>query len=171
MKIYREWAMPNKITFGVKPIKELIRQLFRELKDNSLVVDPFVYKSPFKKRCVSNDINPEIEADYNIDALDFLKMFEDNSVDLCFFDPPYSPRQVSESYKNVGGVVNMETTQAKFWSDIKFEISRILKVGGKCVTCCCLLVPHGGWHYDTIVVVEHKAYSQTQLFDTLGISC
>lgn len=37
-----------------------------------------------------------------MDALDFLKMFDNNSVDGVVYDPPYSVRQVSECYKSVG---------------------------------------------------------------------
>lgn len=107
-----------------------------------------------------------------MDALDFLKMFDDESVDGVFYDPPYSPRQVSESYKNVGKEVTMETTQASFWSKHKNEIARILKPNGKSICFGwnsqglgknrgfeihkILLVPHGGNHNDTICTVEIK---------------
>lgn len=83
-----------------------------------------------------------------------------------------SPRQVSECYKNLGHTVNMQTTQASYWSKQKAEIGRIVKPGGIVITCSwnsggigkkygfeiqeILLVPHGGWHNDTIVVVEKK---------------
>ena len=165
MEIKREWAMPNKETFKIKPIKELI---MRHWHENS--IDPFSYKS--KIATITNDIIPEYGTDYSMDAIDFLKMFGDNSVDLVLYDPPYSPRQVSECYKKVNKTVNMETTQSRFWGKQKKEIARIVKSGGKVITCgwnsggigkeCgfeiieILLVPHGGWHNDTIVVVEQK---------------
>jgi hypothetical protein len=78
---------------------------------------------------------------------------------------------VSEVYKKVGRTVNMQTTQASFWSAIKTEISRVLVVGGKSITCGwnsggvgssglkiieIVLVAHGGWHNDTIITVEEK---------------
>ena len=94
------------------------------------------------------------------------------------YDPPYSPRQVAECYKEFGATVNMETTQASYWSNQKKEISRIVKPGGYCITCSwnsggigqkygfeiveILMVAHGGWHNDTIVVVERK---KQDLFD------
>ena len=34
-------------------------------------------------------------------ALEFLKKFEDKSVDIVLYDPPYSARQVSECYKKL----------------------------------------------------------------------
>ena len=88
------------------------------------------------------------------------------------FDPPYSPRQVAECYKALGQTVNMQTTQASYWSKLKVEIGRIVKPGGTVITCAwnsggigskygfeiteILLVAHGGWHNDTIVTVEKK---------------
>jgi hypothetical protein len=88
------------------------------------------------------------------------------------YDPPYSPRQVSECYKSLGQTVNMQTTQASYWSNQKKEISRIVKPNG--IVICfgwnsggigqsngfeiieILLVPHGGWHNDTIATVCKK---------------
>lgn len=169
MKITRKWAMPNSDTFSIKPIKDFITPYF---KKGVKAVDPFVKNSPFKKLCFSNDINKAVVADRNLDALDFLKSIKSASVDLLLFDPPYSPRQVSECYKTAEKSVNMQTTQASFWSGLKREISRVVKNGGTVITCGwnsggvgkkygftiqeILLVAHGGWHNDTIVTVETK---------------
>ncbi|MED4579064.1 hypothetical protein P9480_09910 [Bacillus atrophaeus] len=96
MKISREWAMPSKNTFDIKPIKTLIEE---ELS-GGVWLDPFANN---KKICtVTNDLNPIYDTDYHMDALDFLKMFDDNSVDGVLFDPPYSPRQIKECYESVG---------------------------------------------------------------------
>lgn len=167
MKIERIWAMPNKNTFDIKPIKKLIQE---ELDKGELWIDPFANKNKFAK--ITNDLNPEYSTDYHLDALDFLKMFNDSSVDGILYDPPYSPRQVSECYQNFGLEITMKTTQASFWANHKKEIARILKKGGKVITFGwnsggigktygfkierILLVPHGGWHNDTICVVEVK---------------
>lgn len=166
IKISRRWSMPNKNTFDIKPIKELIH---RHLVDG-LVIDPFANKN--KIATITNDLDTQFDTDYHMDALDFLKLFEDNSVDMVLYDPPYSPRQVSECYKKLGRTVNMQTTQASYWSNQKKEIGRIVKKDGIVITCGwnsggigkkygfeiveILLVPHGGWHNDTIVVVERK---------------
>lgn len=119
-----------------------------------------------------NDLDTQFDIDYHLDAIDFLKMFNDNSVDMVLYDPPYSPRQVSECYRKLGKTVNMQTTQASYWSKQKKEIARIVKKDGIVITCGwnsggigktngfeiveILLVPHGGWHNDTIVTVERK---------------
>jgi len=163
--INRIWAMPNKNTFSIKPIEELIK---RHLTGVS--VDPFANSN--KLATLTNDINHDFDTDYHLDALEFLKMFDDNSVDVVLFDPPYSPRQISECYKSLNMTVNMQTTQSSFWGNIKKEIARITDIGGKVITCGwnsggvgkslgfkqieILLVPHGGWHNDTIVTIEQK---------------
>lgn len=164
--IERKWAMPNKNTFSIKPIKELILDELTE----GIWIDPFANSN--KLATITNDLNAEYDTDYHMDALDFLKLFPDNSIDGILYDPPYSPRQVSECYNNVGLSVTWDTTKSSFWSNHKREISRILKLNGKVITFGwnsggigssngfsirrILLVPHGGWHNDTICTVEVK---------------
>lgn len=166
IKIDRAWAMPNKNTFDIKPIKEMLKEEMFE----GLWIDPFANKNKLAK--ITNDLNPEFDTDYHLDALDFLKMFEDSSVDGILYDPPFSPRQVSECYKDVGYNVAWTTTNASFWANQKREISRILKKGGKVITfgwnsggvgkkygfeiSRILMVAHGGWHNDTICTIENK---------------
>ncbi len=173
MKINRIWAMPNKNTFKIKPIRELIERYIKEVKDknpNAIVIDPFANQS--KLADITNDLDNQYDTDYHMDALDFLKMFNDKSIDMVLYDPPFSPRQVAECYKNLGKTVNMQTTQSSYWSRHKKEISRIVKRNGIVITCGwnsggigktngfeiveILLVPHGGWHNDTIVTVDKK---------------
>lgn len=157
--------MPNSNTFEIKPIKELIDKY-----TYGLVIDPFANKN--KLANITNDLDEQYNTDFHMDALDFLKTFTDNSVDCVLYDPPYSPRQVSECYKKLGKSVNMETTQASYWSKQKEQIGRIVKNNGIVITCGwnsggigkkhgfqiieILLVAHGGWHNDTIVTVEKK---------------
>ena len=176
MIITREWSMPNSRTFKIKPIKNIIERYQEELVSNSLVLDPFSNQNIVIDRerlnLITNDIDPQYDTDYSLDALDFLKMFSDESVDLVLYDPPYSPRQVSEVYKKLDMSVNMQTTQASYWGNQKKEISRIVKKGGYVLTFGwnsggigktkgfeiveILIVAHGGWHNDTIVTMEKK---------------
>lgn len=157
--------MPNSNTFEIKPIKELIDKY-----TYGLVIDPFANKN--KLANITNDLDEQYDTDYHMDALDFLKKFNDNSVDCVLYDPPYSVRQVSEVYRKLGHSVNMETTQASYWSKQKKEIGRIVNRNGIVISCGwnsggigkkygfeileILLVPHGGAHNDTIVTVERK---------------
>lgn len=173
LEINRIWAMPNKNTFKIKPIRELIERHIKEVKDknpNAIIIDPFANQS--KLADITNDLDNQYDTDYHMDALDFLKMFNDESVDMVLYDPPFSPRQVAECYKKLGKTVNMQTTQASYWSKQKKEIARIVKKDGIVITCGwnsggigktngfeiieILLVPHGGWHNDTIVTVDKK---------------
>ncbi len=168
MIITRGWAMPDHNTFSIKPIGILID---KHLTDGKWL-DPFSRNSPYKNKTITNDLNTEFEADYHLEALEFLKQFDDNSIDGVLFDPPYSPRQISECYKNVGRDVHMKDTQSSFYSERKREVSRIIKPKG--IVICfgwnsggigkslgfelqeILLVAHGGAHNDTICTVEMK---------------
>jgi len=174
MKIERTWAMPSANTFSIRPVNALLSEIIADnrfiFRDKSKIIDPFSFGSRIGD--VTNDLNPFVDSDYHLDAIDFLRKFEDKSVTGVLFDPPYSPRQVSECYLKLGKTVNMKTTQASFWSDLKKEISRIVKPCGFCVTCGwnsggigvkygfsierILLVAHGGWHNDTIITVEKR---------------
>ena len=85
MIIERKWAMPNKNTFSIKPIKDLI--LLE--KNEGIWIDPFANKN--KIATITNDLNPNFDTNYHLDALDFLKLFKDESIDGILYDPPYSP--------------------------------------------------------------------------------
>jgi len=144
--ITREWAMPNKRTFGIKPINKLIGDYtFGEW------VDPFPY--PFVK-----------------DAIEYLKEFVDGSVSRILFDPPYSPRQLKECYDEKGE--SLHNTTSRVWAKWKDEIARVVCPGGICISFGwssnglgikrgfeierILLIAHGGNHNDTLCVVERK---------------
>ena len=169
IKFERIWAMPNKNTFEILPIKKLIEE---EVDLSKFWIDPFANRN--KIATVTNDLSLEFDTDYHLDALEFMKQFEKNSVDGVLYDPPYSPRQVSECYNDVGYNVTWDTTKASFWGNHKREISRIVKLGGKVITFGwnsggigykygfeierILMVPHGGWHNDTICTIEVKTH-------------
>lgn len=165
MIISRVWAMPNKNTFDIKPIRNIIDKY-----NHGFSIDPFANTN--KIATVTNDLDINYDTKYHMDALDFLKLFDDSSVDVVLFDPPYSPRQVAECYTKLGKTVNMQTTQSSFWSNMKSEIGRITKDGGICISCGwnsggigkkygfeieeILMIPHGGWHNDTIITIDKK---------------
>ena len=125
MEIKRVWAMPNSRTFSIKPINELIHKYKRIVNADGVIIDPFANKN--KLASITNDLDESYDTDYHLDATDFLKMFNAESVDMVLYDPPYSPRQVSECYKKLGHTVDMKTTQASYWSQQKKEIARIVK--------------------------------------------
>ena len=64
MRIERKWAMPNKWTFTIKPIKELLAE---EVSGGSWC-DPYCGENGKKYAQITNDL-----ADDGLDALDFLR--------------------------------------------------------------------------------------------------
>ena len=159
--------MPNKWTFKVNGIREIIYEEITE----GIWIDPFAgMNSP---ATIRNDLNPEANAEYHMDALDFLKTLESDFADGLIYDPPYSVRQASECYKKHGlEQFTAKVTRWDYWSEVKKEVRRVIKVGGKAICCgwssngvgdkTCFdmkrirLVQHGGGHNDTIVTVEIK---------------
>lgn len=171
MKIERIWAMPNKWTFTIKPIRELLEEEMRGNKRGQLWCDPFAgLNSP---AYTQNDLNPSHNTKYKMDALQFLKTMKTDHFKGVLFDPPYSITQAKQCYEGYGmDKLSIKPTSMKYWAECKNEIARILKSGGK-VICFgwssmglgknrgfemkrILLVPHGGSKNDTICTVEHK---------------
>jgi len=159
MEITRKWAMPNKRTFQIKPIKELI---YNHRQENSIHewIDPFTF--PYRK-----------------DALDYLDDFDDKTIHGLLFDPPYSPRQLKECYDSRGETLT--DTKSSVWAKWKDTIARKIKPGGICISFGwntnglgknrgfeiieILLVAHGGNHNDTIVTVERKLWKMVGDFE------
>ena len=167
MKIERIWAMPNKWTFTIKPIRELLEV---EVVGRNWC-DPFAGEnSPAQ---VKNDLRESMPTEYHLDALTFLKGWRDEYFDGILFDPPYSITQAEQCYEGYGmDKLNTKPTSMKYWGDCKTEIARITKKDGK-VICFgwntmgigknrgfemqrILIVPHGGSKNDTLVTVEIK---------------
>lgn len=160
--IERVWEMPNRYTFLMKNIAKLLQE---QMCGNW--ADPFC--GIYSPANIKNDVDDSLEADYHMDALDFLKRMKDSCMDGILFDPPYSCEQALRKYKpKHKGTAG----RAEYWAKCKDEISRIVKPNGK-VICfgwdsngCgktrrfelqrILLVCHGACHNDTIVTVEHK---------------
>lgn len=162
----REWAMPSKWTFEIKPIKSLLDYY----SVGSGWIDPFCgIKSPAEFR---NDLNPENRhAQYNLEALEFLNL-RDWKIKGAIFDPPYSLTQVSRSYKDIGMNFKSKENPTGGFPKVKQRISNLLNKGQICISfgwnSCgigkknnmelihLLVVCHGGNRNDTIVTVERK---------------
>lgn len=174
MEINRKWKMPNSKTFKIKAIRNLI---LKYVRPDMTILDPYANECSIKDylqdcKYISNDLDTQYKTDYHLEAQDFLKLFQDNSVDLILNDPAYSPRQVSECYKKLNKTVTWKDTSSEYYTRAKKEIQRILKPNDVVITCGwnsngignkygfekieILLVAHGGQHNDTIVTVERK---------------
>ena len=166
--ISKVWAMPNGNTFTIKPIKEFVEI---EVNKGGVIVDPFA--NSCKYGTITNDLNPEYDTTYHLDALEFLKSIESESVDLVLYDPPYSITQASELYKAYGREkLEINVANMKDWKLCKDNIARILKKNGR-VMCFgwntnglgknrgfemteILIVAHGGSKNDTLCTLEYK---------------
>jgi hypothetical protein len=169
MKMNRVWAMPSSNTFDVKPIGDFVKSY---LQQSQISVDPFARNKQWAT--FTNDLNPTTSAQYHLDALEFLNNLHNQSIlaDLVIFDPPYSPRQISECYQQIGRIVTMQDTQGKSWTDWKAAISKIVSINGIVLSFGwnsvgmgkkhgfeiieILLVCHGGMHNDTICIAEKR---------------
>jgi hypothetical protein len=169
LKIDYCFALPNHKTFLIKPINNLLKKICYPLNDK-IIIDPFANRI-HGFSTIYNDINPNNKVGNNLDAFEFIKSFEDESIDGILFDPPYSLRQLKECYQNIGySLTDYHTTS--YFHDIKDEIFRILKPGGFVVSFGwnsngmskksrfwkkeLLIVHHGGVHNDTLALHEIK---------------
>lgn len=170
-KFSRVWAMPNSETFSILPIEMMVK---RYLLYSKCSIDPFARNS--RLATYTNDINPDTLADQHMDAGDFLDWMRGCLVkpDLALFDPPYSPRQISECYKSFGKKVTTEDTQnAALYSRVRKILKCMVVEGGVVLSFGwnsvgmgkgwkieeIMLVCHGGAHNDTICMAERRLRS------------
>ncbi len=162
--------MPNAATFSVKPIGDFV-QAYLACSESS--VDPFARNRGWAT--YTNDIDPSTSAQYHDDAEAFLISLGARrvAVDLALFDPPYSPRQISEHYKAAGREVSEEDTQnGRLYRRVRDALDRLILPGGVVLSFGwpsvgmgvgrgyslieTMLVAHGGGHNDTICIAERK---------------
>lgn len=162
--------MPSAWTFSIKPINELLKRY----KVGEGWIDPFAGK--FSSAEWTNDGHPDRNARFHLDAYEFANTCEQLTGRPSFvgvlFDPPYSNRQISEHYKEIGKKASALDTSARFYSRIKSELGRKVQKGGYAISFGwntvgfgkkngfeiteILLVSHGGARNDTLVTVEVK---------------
>lgn len=164
----RAFAMPNAATFSIKPIAEFVN---RYLALSEASIDPFARNNLMAT--YRNDLDPASAAPSHMDAEEFCRSGIP-SVDLALFDPPYSPRQISEHYRAAGREVNQQDTQsAALYKRVRDALDPLIAPGGICLSFGwssngmgkgrgyvieeVLLVAHGGAHHDTICIAERKA--------------
>lgn len=171
MKFSRVWAMPNGDTFDIPPIRDFVK---RYLSESLVSIDPFARNKRWAT--YTNDLNPKTQAEWHMDAEEFLKMIRSGGIqcDLGILDPPYSPRQISEYYKEAGITCGMKETQnATLYSRVKSAMIGVLsedaivlsfgwnssgmgqKHGFEQIEI--MLVCHGGAHNDTICLAEKRS--------------
>lgn len=178
MKFERIFAMPNAETFSVAPIGDFVR---RHLASATVSIDPFARN---RRWCThTNDLDPSTAAESHEDAETFCERLANAGVkaDVAIFDPPYSPRQISECYSSIGLSVGMKETQnGALYKRVRDALDPLLDPGAIVLSFGwnsagmglkrgyemfeILLVNHGGGHNDTICIAERKvAKSQLAL--------
>ncbi len=162
--------MPNKSTFTIHPIKELLSRHVPEGKNNWM--DFFARTTKYAE--FTNDINPKYKTDYHSDALKLAKTMGDNEFSGILCDWPFSLNQSKTLYNDLGKghfCVRPDNSM-QYWSRFKNEVARITEPNGTVITFGwssmgigktrgfemieVLMVPHGGSRNDTIVTVERK---------------
>lgn len=173
--------MPNASTFAIRPIAEFVKRWMNV--SGPVRIDPFARDN--KWSTISNDLNPDTDAQYHMDAREFLMMIHDKGVtaDIVFFDPPYSPRQITEVYASVGIKASSTDTQSgRFKRQVREGIEKISKpgtivlsfgwnsvgMGANWVTHEIMLVSHGGDHNDTICMAQEK--KDGRMYDDLSLA-
>ena len=148
----------NRYTFQVKPIKKWVEQ---NCKGKTLNL--FAGKTKLNIDEIRNDLDKEVFADYQMDAVEFLRTWKGKKFDTILLDPPYAYRKSMEMYK---GIVCSPFKQ------LKDEIPRILNPEGIVITFgyhsivmgkdrgfivekICLF-SHGGAIHDTIATIEKR---------------
>ena len=166
MIINRIWAMPNKWTFTIKPIKELIG---RYIGDGQNWADPFAGMN--SKADITNDHREECNATFHLDAVDFSEQVKDN-LSGVLFDPPYSIHEVKRHYDSLNRKYDFKNDPTCGFVKVRNSLAKKIKVGGYVIyfgwnsnafgkkrgfeIVEILLVAHGGNRNDTIVTVEKK---------------
>ena len=161
--------MPNRHTFLIPPIKELVYKYGGDFKG---WIDPFAGEN--SPADITNDLNPMKPTKYHLKADDFLSQLT-GEFNGALFDPPYSLRQLKECYGDIG-VKLMQDETNYFPTKERRLCGKLIKMGGVSISCGwnsqgmgkeagfeiieILLVAHGRSHNDTIITVERKFTSE-----------
>ena len=166
--------MPSADTFNMPPIAAFVR---RYLVGSTRSIDPFARNSMLATD--RNDLNPNTAAQWHMDAANFCEKMRGNFYDVALFDPPYSPRQISECYQSVGlPVTSTDTQNAALYKRVRDALDPLIIPCGIVLSFGwssngmgrgrgyeieeILLVAHGGAHNDTICIAERKKPQQAQ---------
>ena len=148
----------RRYTFESPKIKKWV-----EDRSKGKVLNLFAGKTKLNLDEVRNDIDGYMNADYDMDALDFVKSWKGIKFDTIILDPPYAYRKAMEMYK---GNYN---SKFKLIAD---NLSRILKDDGIIISFgyhstfmgkvrdfelkeLCVFA-HGGSQHCTIGIIECK---------------
>ena len=164
LRINRAWAMPNKWTFTIPPIRKLVERL---VGDGAGWADPFAGQSTLAQ--FRNDLDPVHNQPSQVESLEFLRLLP-SGLNGVLFDPPYSLTEVSRSYRGMGLHFKGSENPAGGFPKARDEVARIVRPAGLALSFGwntvgmgkgrgfelleILIVSHGGNRNDTLCTVE-----------------
>jgi hypothetical protein len=164
----RARACPSPWTFSIVPVRELLARYVPAGANGWL--DPMA--GMFSPAEFTNDMHPNRNARWHMEAILWADVLPHREFEGMLFDPPYSYRQVSEHYRELGQKATQIDTSSAFYSRVKDKFADKIRIGGFAICCGwnsvgfgsergfqlveVLIVCHGGHHNDTIITVERK---------------
>lgn len=157
----RKWAMPNRRTFSIAPIRRFIRSY---AVPGGRTLDIFPYQG-------------------RRDALEVMREVADSSVDTVLYDPVYSQGQQKDTYSDwAHSNAKNYHSNGDYFKDVEREILRVCRPsGGRCLkfmwnskslpgfrVIAGILVAHGGAHHDTICTAYERVQARLTDGPTLG---
>jgi predicted methyltransferase len=140
----------------------VIKEKINNINNNIIIsINPFSGKNKMTK--FLNDLNFNIDTDCHIDALDFLKLFADNSIDLILYDPPSNPNRMKYYFDKLNLKITKFHTRTQYWSKLKKEIKRIVKKDGYVIS---IGYNSGGigktfdFNIEEVILLNHKNFSK-----------
>lgn len=92
---------------------------------HDLAIDPFA-RNDMTAYPHTNDINPNTDAVHHLDALEFLKTYENESFEIGLLDPPFSDRMSKDKY----GTSNLYAADSQKMRKIELQLGNLIKHNG-----------------------------------------
>lgn len=165
-ELERVVASTHKWTFRVPEIRAAVEEHLEGRVLNLFAGDS---RLNHDDEVVRNDINPEIDAEYNFDAIEVADYFPPQSFDTVVLDPPFSIRNAILRYDdyNVGK-----------WKLVADGVHKVIRPGGVVISLGhnstglgktrgfakekLFIFNHKGGHHDTFCLIERQV-NQTLL--------
>ena len=141
-------------------IKEKFDKII-SLYKNPIILNPFSNNNILAN--FTNDLDYTINSNCHMEALDFLKLFNDNSVDIVLFDPPCDPGNMKFYFEKLNLKIDMTYTRTEYWSKLKKEVSRILKSGGYAINIGYSsggIGKNNGFNIEEILILNHNSFDR-----------
>ena len=127
------------------------------------VLNLFAGLTKLRAKEVRVDINPDMPADYHMDAYNFVTTWNNGSFDTVILDPPYNLRMAREKYN--GYYIGKFTKVKNVLPSIMNEMGRVITLGYDTTgmsrkrgfrKLAIVVICHSGDHNDTLGVVEER---------------